>query len=132
VTISILVTLPPAYPASVHVPQLQLLNRYIGSFGADSNLFGRVLRTYFSIPPPDGEGVPFTQGEPALWEGLEHCRSICQVRVKVQGYRPSMGDADPSRPTLALAGMVHERADLAVCSRGLAAQEDLNDGRRRG
>lgn len=80
-TISILITLPPRYPDSAHVPQLQLLNRYIGNFSVDSNLFGRALRTYLSLPPSEGEGVPFTKGEPALWEGLEHCRSICQVRL---------------------------------------------------
>lgn len=109
VTISILVTLPPLYPDSTHVPQLQLLNRYIGSFGADSNLFGRVLRTYFSIPPPDGEGVPFTPGEPALWEGLEHCRAICQVRAR-SVHPPGLqlllrAHTDLSSPA---AGVVHE------------------------
>ena len=41
---------------------------------------GRILRTYFSIPPPDGDGIPFSPGEVAVWEGLEHVLKICQVR----------------------------------------------------
>ncbi|CDZ98224.1 Uncharacterized conserved protein [Phaffia rhodozyma] len=78
VTIVVLVTLPPNYPESSKSPQLQLLNRYVGDFGVDSDLFGRVLRTFFSIPPPDGDGVPFVSGDVAVWEGLEHVRGICQ------------------------------------------------------
>ncbi|KAL7411588.1 ribosomal protein S5 domain 2-type protein [Mrakia frigida] len=78
VKVSVLVTIPPGYPESESPPQLQLLDRYVGDFGVDSGLFGRILRTYFSIPPPDGDGIPFASGEVAVWEGLEHVRNICQ------------------------------------------------------
>ncbi|KAF8699414.1 hypothetical protein AX14_000971 [Amanita brunnescens Koide BX004] len=44
VNLRLLVSLPPTYPSSAP-PQLQLLSKYIGNFGADSALFGAILRT---------------------------------------------------------------------------------------
>lgn len=66
VHIDLLVSLPPDYPA-VSPPQLQLMSRYIGPFKADSELFGRILRTFISV-----SGVDFTPGVVAVFDGVQH------------------------------------------------------------
>jgi hypothetical protein len=68
----ILVSLPPAYPASTP-PQLQILSRYIGDFQVDSSLFGSVLKTYISAGR-----VEFTAGEVAIFDGIENAREVVQ------------------------------------------------------
>nr|XP_019047437.1 hypothetical protein I302_04050 [Kwoniella bestiolae CBS 10118]OCF26367.1 hypothetical protein I302_04050 [Kwoniella bestiolae CBS 10118] len=66
----ILVSLPPTYPNS-SPPQLQLLGRYLGSFGIDSGLFGDITRTYIS-----STGVPFVPGDVCVFDGLTHVQSV--------------------------------------------------------
>ncbi|KAI5893611.1 succinic semialdehyde dehydrogenase [Schizophyllum commune H4-8] len=66
VTVDLLVSLPPDYP-EVAPPQLQLLSRYIGPFKADSDLFGRILRTYISV-----SGVDFIPGLVCVFDGVQH------------------------------------------------------------
>jgi len=65
VSIRILVSLPPSYPAS-SPPQLQLLSRYIGAFGVDSSLFGSILRTFLSL-----SGVEWSCDTVCVFDGLQ-------------------------------------------------------------
>jgi hypothetical protein len=71
VQVRILVSLPPSYP-SLSPPQLQLLSKYIGAFGVDSDLFGYVLRTFIST-----NGVKWTADTVCVFDGvqnvIEHC-----------------------------------------------------------
>ncbi|KAG6378996.1 hypothetical protein JVT61DRAFT_13287 [Boletus reticuloceps] len=65
VSIRILVSLPPSYPAE-SPPQLQLLSRYIGAYGVDASLFGSILRTFISI-----SGVEWTRDTVCVFDGLQ-------------------------------------------------------------
>ncbi|GBE79825.1 Protein IMPACT homolog [Sparassis crispa] len=69
--LTILVSLPPAYPASA-MPQLQLLSRYVGPYGVDAALFGTVLRTYISKG-----GVEIVPGEVCVFDGVEWVKEKC-------------------------------------------------------
>ncbi|KAI0080832.1 imprinted and ancient [Panus rudis PR-1116 ss-1] len=71
VSFSVLVSLPPTYPAT-SPPQLQILSRYIGPFGVDSTLFGAVLRTYIS-----SEGVEYIPDSVCVFDGLEWVKERC-------------------------------------------------------
>ena len=71
VSIRILVSLPPTYPGS-SPPQLQLLSRYVGAFGADSSLFGSVLRTFIST-----NGVEWTPDTVCVFDGLQTVLERC-------------------------------------------------------
>jgi len=71
VVIRLLVSLPPSYPAS-SPPQLQLLSRYIGAFGADSDLFGSILRTFISV-----NGVEWTPDSVCVFDGLQNVLERC-------------------------------------------------------
>ncbi|KAF7292974.1 hypothetical protein MIND_01196600 [Mycena indigotica] len=73
VSIRVLVSLPDNYPASA-APQLQLLSRYIGAFGADSALFGAILRTFISAT----SGVEWA-GEVCVFDGLQNVLERCSV-----------------------------------------------------
>ncbi|KAF7775816.1 hypothetical protein Agabi119p4_4209 [Agaricus bisporus var. burnettii] len=79
VFVKLLVSLPATYPVS-SPPQLQLLSRYLGAFGADSNLFGSILRTFISIC-----GVEFTPDTVCVFDGvqnvLERCNSWYEDRL---------------------------------------------------
>lgn len=66
-----LVSLPPTYPKA-SPPQLQLLSRYIGAFGADSGLFGAILRTYISV-----SGVEWTEDTVCVFDGLQNVIDRC-------------------------------------------------------
>lgn len=68
---TVLVSIPPAYPAAA-APQLQLLSRYIGAFGVDHALFGAVLRTYIS-----SEGVEWVADTVCVFDGLEWVKERC-------------------------------------------------------
>jgi hypothetical protein len=65
IAIRVLVSLPRSYPSS-SPPQLQLLSRYIGAFGADANLFGSILRTYISA-----NGVKWSEDTVCVFDGLQ-------------------------------------------------------------
>ncbi|KDR84138.1 hypothetical protein GALMADRAFT_236812 [Galerina marginata CBS 339.88] len=71
VSLKILVSLPETYPKS-SPPQLQLLSKYIGSFGADSNLFGSILRTYISV-----SGVEWSEDTVCVFDGLQNVFDRC-------------------------------------------------------
>ncbi|KAJ7591490.1 ribosomal protein S5 domain 2-type protein [Mycena floridula] len=71
ISIKILVSIPPTYPAS-SPPQLQLLSRYIGDFAADSNLFGSILKTFISVA-----GVQWSADSVCVFDGLEHVIEGC-------------------------------------------------------
>jgi hypothetical protein len=71
ITYTVLVSLPPTYPAS-SPPQLQLLSRYIGPFSVDSALWGAILRTYISK-----EGVEWVDNSVCVFDGLEWVKERC-------------------------------------------------------
>ncbi|KAJ7056990.1 ribosomal protein S5 domain 2-type protein [Mycena amicta] len=71
VSIRVLVSLPENYPAEA-APQLQLLSRYIGAFGADPALFGAVLRTFISVT----SGVEWA-GDVCVFDGLQNVLERC-------------------------------------------------------
>lgn len=71
ISLKILVSLPPSYPGT-SPPQLQLLSKYIGAFGADSALFGSILRTYISI-----NGTEWTQDTVCVFDGLQNVLERC-------------------------------------------------------
>lgn len=71
VLLRILVSLPPSYPTE-SPPQLQLLSRYIGNFGVDSELFGSILKTFISV-----NGVEWTPDTPCVFDGLEAVKERC-------------------------------------------------------
>lgn len=73
VNLRVLVSLPPTYPSSAP-PQLQLLSKYIGNFGADSALFGAVLRTYISV-----NGVEWNPDTVCVFDGLQSVIERCTV-----------------------------------------------------
>ncbi|KXN89499.1 Protein IMPACT [Leucoagaricus sp. SymC.cos] len=73
VKVKFLVSLPPTYPVS-SPPQLQLLSRYIGSFGADANLFGSILRTFISV-----SGVEFTPENVCVFDGVQDALERCNA-----------------------------------------------------
>lgn len=73
VSLKVLVSLPPTYPAS-SPPQLQLLSRYIGAFGADSNLFGSILRTFISI-----NGIEWSEDTVCVFDGLQNVLERCTL-----------------------------------------------------
>ncbi len=64
-------SLPPSYPTS-SPPQLQLLSRYIGSYGSDSVLFGSVLKTFISI-----NGVEWSPDQVCVFDGLQNVLDRC-------------------------------------------------------
>ncbi|KAJ7151427.1 ribosomal protein S5 domain 2-type protein [Mycena crocata] len=72
VSIRVLVSLPDNYPAAAP-PQLQLLSRYIGAFGADAGLFGEVLRTFIS----SASGVEWTPDLVCVFDGLQSVLDRC-------------------------------------------------------
>ncbi|TFK72047.1 UPF0029-domain-containing protein [Pluteus cervinus] len=82
VQVRILISLPPTYPAT-SPPQLQLLSRYIGSFGVDAALFGSILRTYISI-----SGIEWTPDTICVFDGLqsvlERCSDWYQERLSAE------------------------------------------------
>ncbi|KAF9534618.1 ribosomal protein S5 domain 2-type protein [Crepidotus variabilis] len=71
ITLRVLVSLPSTYPSS-SPPQLQLLSRYVGAFGADANLFGSILRTYISI-----NGVEWSEDTVCVFDGLQNILERC-------------------------------------------------------
>ncbi|KAI3610829.1 imprinted and ancient [Moniliophthora roreri] len=82
VKIKILASLPPSYPSG-SAPQLQLLSRYIGAFGVDSNLFGAILRSFIS-----SSGVEWTPDVVCVFDGiqnvLEHCIKWYEERLSAE------------------------------------------------
>ncbi|CAA7258501.1 unnamed protein product [Cyclocybe aegerita] len=71
ISVKVLVSLPTTYPSS-SPPQLQLLSRYIGSYGADSNLFGSILRTFISV-----NGVEWSEDTVCVFDGLQNVLDRC-------------------------------------------------------
>lgn len=68
------VSIPETYPSTT-APQLQLLSRYIGSFGVDQDLFGDILKTYISTK----SGVEFVPGTVAVFDGLQDIIERCSA-----------------------------------------------------
>ncbi|KAG6900433.1 hypothetical protein C0993_010821 [Termitomyces sp. T159_Od127] len=82
VTMRLLVSLPATYPLS-SPPQLQLLSRYVGAFGADSGLFGSILRTFISV-----NGVEWAADTVCVFDGLqsvvERCTAWYEDRLNME------------------------------------------------
>ncbi|KAJ7253044.1 imprinted and ancient [Mycena haematopus] len=72
VSIRVLVSLPENYPAAAP-PQLQLLSRYVGAFGADAHLFGEILRTFIS----SASGVEWVPDAVCVFDGLQSVLDRC-------------------------------------------------------
>lgn len=64
-------SLPRNYPAE-SPPQLQLLSRYIGSFGVDAELFGSVIRLFMSKG-----GIVWVPNNVCVFDGMESVRELC-------------------------------------------------------
>ncbi|KAI0034088.1 ribosomal protein S5 domain 2-type protein [Vararia minispora EC-137] len=100
----VLVSLPPSYP-STSPPQLQLLSRYIGSFGVDADLFGSILKTYISAT-----GIEFVPDVVCVFDGLanvlDRIERWYKNRLSVQRVGELSRDlsraGDPSTPDSAL------------------------------
>ncbi|KIY70373.1 ribosomal protein S5 domain 2-like protein [Cylindrobasidium torrendii FP15055 ss-10] len=71
VTIKVLVSIPADYPAA-SPPQLQLLSRYIGAYGADTALFSTVLKTFMSV-----NGVEWSPDLVCVFDGLQNVLERC-------------------------------------------------------
>jgi hypothetical protein len=52
-------------------PQLQLLSKYIGDFGVDTDLWAKITRTFISA-----SGVAWSPGEVAVFDGVENVRAV--------------------------------------------------------
>ena len=86
VALKILVSLPHSYP-STSPPQLQLLSKYIGAFGADSDLFGTILRTYIST-----NGTEWTQDTVCVFDGLQNVIERCLAWYEERLSSEKMGE----------------------------------------
>jgi hypothetical protein len=86
ISIRILVSIPPTYPAS-NPPQLQLLSRYIGAFGVDSSLFGSILRTFISV-----SGVEWTPESVCVFDGLQNVLERCEAWYEDKLNRETAGE----------------------------------------
>ncbi|KAJ7178043.1 ribosomal protein S5 domain 2-type protein [Mycena filopes] len=112
VSIRVLVSLPENYPAAAP-PQLQLLSRYIGAFGADAALFGEILRTFISA-----NGVEWTPDAVCVFDGLQSVLDRCAAWYDERLSTEAAGDlvradtrhperaASPSPPRLVLGAAV--------------------------
>ncbi|KAF8638607.1 hypothetical protein AX17_002148 [Amanita inopinata Kibby_2008] len=85
-SLRVLVSLPPTYPSS-SPPQLQLLSRYIGPYGADSALFGAILRTYISI-----NGVEWNPDSVCVFDGLQSVLERCTAWYEDRLTAEKVGD----------------------------------------
>lgn len=90
-------SLPIGYPNSQSAPQLQLLNRYIGSHGVDHSIFGEITRLYYHQQGSDN--VTFTPGQVALFDGIEKAREkieswYCEQEAGMLNRR--RGENDPA------------------------------------
>lgn len=86
VSIRILVSLPPSYPAQ-SPPQLQLLSRYIGAFGVDSSLFGSIIRTFIST-----SGVEWSPDTVCVFDGLQNVLERCEAWYEDNLNREKAGE----------------------------------------
>lgn len=86
VSIRVLVSLPPSYPAE-SPPQLQLLSRYIGAFGVDSALFGSILRTFISK-----SAVEWSHDTVCVFDGLQSVLERCESWYEVKLNREKVGE----------------------------------------
>ncbi|KIJ20472.1 hypothetical protein PAXINDRAFT_166521 [Paxillus involutus ATCC 200175] len=86
VSIRILVSLPPSYPASSS-PQLQLLSRYIGAFGVDASLFGSILRTFIST-----SGIEWSPDTICVFDGLQSVLERCEAWYEDRLSREKVGE----------------------------------------
>ncbi|CAK5263725.1 unnamed protein product [Mycena citricolor] len=100
ISIRILVSLPATYPAE-SPPQLQLLSRYVGAFGADATLFGEILRTFIS----SARGVEWSPGTVCVFDGLQNVLDRCEawygehLSAEAAGEL-SRSEAHPERPNI--------------------------------
>jgi len=128
--LTLLVSLPPAYPTS-SPPQLQLLSRYIGPFGVDSSLFGAVLRTYISR-----DCVEWVEGCVCVFDGVEWVRERCsqwvgekltQVRVS-ELVREDERPAGTRRKASRSASRARQEKDIDKGRKEMQQVVDLPDG----
>lgn len=70
VTFRLCVSIPVDYPAAI-APQLQLLSKYVGDFGVDTDLWAKITRTFISA-----SGVAWSPGQVAVFDGVENVRVI--------------------------------------------------------
>lgn len=80
---------------AAHLLLKQLLGRYVGQFSMDPDLFGGVTKTYISA-----NGVPFTPGDVAVFEGVNHVLHLAgewytaKVAEKVAGEKKCQADRE--------------------------------------
>lgn len=74
-------------------PQLQLLSRYIGSFGVDAELFGAITRTFFLASSGSGGAMWNPDaGEVVVFDGIESARAVATT-----WYSDRMSEAEAGR-----------------------------------
>lgn len=74
-------------------PQLQLLSRYIGSFGVDAELFGAITRTFFLASSGSGGAMWNPDaGEVVVFDGIESARTVATA-----WYSDRMSEAEAGR-----------------------------------
>ena len=95
ISLQILVSLPPSYPAT-SPPQLQLLSRYIGPFGVDADLFGSIIKTFMSV-----NGVEWTPGVVCVFDGLQNVleRVVHWYEQRLESKRAGEALREQSHPS---------------------------------
>lgn len=128
-SIRILVSLPPSYPAE-SPPQLQLLSRYIGAFGVDPPLFGSILRTFISI-----SGFEWSRDIVCVFDGLQSVLERSEAWYEDKLNREKVGESireDPLRqdsaPQESMESMKQDGEGLATVSRLTPTHVALPEG----
>ncbi|KAJ7628474.1 ribosomal protein S5 domain 2-type protein [Roridomyces roridus] len=111
ISIRVLVSLRENYPES-GPPQLQLLSRYVGAFGADATLFGEILRTFISST----SGVEWSPGIVCVFDGLanvlDRCATWYQDRLSAEAAGELVrADLHPEPVAASLSGSPTEHVD---------------------
>ena len=93
--LQILVSLPPSYPVT-SPPQLQLLSRYIGSFGVDADLFGSIIKIFMSV-----NGVEWIPGVVCVFDGLQSVleRVVCWYEQRLESKKAGEALREQNHPT---------------------------------
>ena len=118
ISLQVLVSLPPSYPTT-SPPQLQLLSRYIGPFGVDSDLFGSIIKTFMSV-----NGAEWTPGVVCVFDGLQNVleRAVHWYEQRLESKRAGEALREQSHPSPPYATEKPEGGNSAPVSASLDTQ----------